>query len=404
MTLGGEPLLGADLNTSERRTVARLGQRKERLREEIRHLKEEVSKIQAELAALDAQAPKADTAPDDDEALKARQLNIGKKKFNMDPKKGLQYLTDNGLIQLTPEAVAKFLLESDMLSKTAIGDYLGELKEFNLATLQRFVDLQKFGGMTFDTALRKFLSSFRLPGEAQKIDRMMERFADKYCKENTDVFAHPDTCYVLAFSIIMLNTDLHNPSIKNKITLEGFIKNNRGINQGQDLAPEFLSVLYDRIKNEELEMPKDEDGTDMSYTFFNPEREGWLTKQGGRKKNWRKRWFVLTGNCLYYFKETADPHPLGIIPLEDLRVRDVSVASKRAHCFEIYNATDGFIKACKTSSDGTVVEGRHERYLICAANGDEMNDWINSINASIKCNPIVELQRIKKAKVTDATI
>lgn len=36
--------------------------------------------------------------------------------------------------------------------------------------------------------LRQFLWSFRLPGEAQKIDRMMEAFAQRYCQCNPGVF------------------------------------------------------------------------------------------------------------------------------------------------------------------------------------------------------------------------
>ena len=35
---------------------------------------------------------------------------------------------------------------------------------------------------------RQFLWSFRLPGEAQKIDRMMEAFAKRYCDQNPGVF------------------------------------------------------------------------------------------------------------------------------------------------------------------------------------------------------------------------
>lgn len=35
---------------------------------------------------------------------------------------------------------------------------------------------------------RQFLWSFRLPGEAQKIDRMMEAFAQRYCQCNPGVF------------------------------------------------------------------------------------------------------------------------------------------------------------------------------------------------------------------------
>lgn len=51
-----------------------------------------------------------------------------------------------------------------------------------------------------------------------------------------------DTCYVLSFAIIMLNTSLHNPSVKEKPTLEDFVKMNRGINEGQDLPRELLAV------------------------------------------------------------------------------------------------------------------------------------------------------------------
>lgn len=34
-------------------------------------------------------------------------------------------------------------------------------------------------GLGFDDALRKFLAAFRLPGEAQKIDRIMHAYAEQ---------------------------------------------------------------------------------------------------------------------------------------------------------------------------------------------------------------------------------
>lgn len=40
---------------------------------------------------------------------------------------------------------------------------------------------------------RQFLWSFRLPGEAQKIDRMMEAFAQRYCHCNNGVFQSTGT-------------------------------------------------------------------------------------------------------------------------------------------------------------------------------------------------------------------
>ncbi len=51
-----------------------------------------------------------------------------------------------------------------------------------------------------------------------------------------------DTCYVLSFAIIMLNTSLHNPNVRDKPAVERFISMNRGINDGGDLPEELLRV------------------------------------------------------------------------------------------------------------------------------------------------------------------
>lgn len=55
-----------------------------------------------------------------------------------------------------------------------------------------------------------------------------------------------DTCYILSFAIIMLNTSLHNPNVKDKTPLERFISMNRGINNGDNLPDDLLSVRASR--------------------------------------------------------------------------------------------------------------------------------------------------------------
>lgn len=60
-----------------------------------------------------------------------------------------------------------------------IGDYLGQHDEFPLAVMHAYVDALNFSGMKFDKAIRMFLNEFRLPGEAQKIDPIMEKFAER---------------------------------------------------------------------------------------------------------------------------------------------------------------------------------------------------------------------------------
>jgi brefeldin A-inhibited guanine nucleotide-exchange protein len=67
---------------------------------------------------------------------------------------------------------------------------------------------------------RRYLDGFRLPGEAQKIDRLMEKFAERFVHCNPDTFKSADVAYVLAYSVIMLNTDAHNPGVKNKMSKE----------------------------------------------------------------------------------------------------------------------------------------------------------------------------------------
>ncbi|EMP35746.1 Brefeldin A-inhibited guanine nucleotide-exchange protein 2 [Chelonia mydas] len=139
---------------------------------------------------------------------------------------------------------------------TQVGEFLGESSRFNKEVMYAYVDQLDFCGKDFVSALRIFLEGFRLPGEAQKIDRLMEKFAARYieCNQGQTLFASADTAYVLAYSIIMLTTDLHSPQVKNKMTKEQYIKMNRGINDSKDLPEEYLSTIYEEIEGKKIAM------------------------------------------------------------------------------------------------------------------------------------------------------
>jgi len=49
-----------------------------------------------------------------------------------------------------------------------------------------------------------------------------------------------DAVYVLAFSIIMLNTDLFSPQVRKRMTFEDYKKNLRGVNSSADFSDTFL--------------------------------------------------------------------------------------------------------------------------------------------------------------------
>ncbi|KAG2765190.1 hypothetical protein PC112_g25652, partial [Phytophthora cactorum] len=92
--------------------------------------------------------------------------------------------------------------------ETEIGDYLGEGDEdIKVQVRLTYVRAISFKGMTLVESLRHFLTNggFRLP-------------------------------------------DLHNPQVKkNKMSKEQFVKNNRGIDNGNDLPKRFLEEIYDDI-------------------------------------------------------------------------------------------------------------------------------------------------------------
>ncbi|KAJ7604556.1 Sec7-domain-containing protein [Mycena polygramma] len=207
------------------------------------------------------------------ESAKQKKTTLleGIKKFNFKPKRGIQFLIDTGFIpSKSPQDIAKFLLSTDGLSKAMIGEYLGEGDDENVAIMHAFVDSLEFRDLAFVDALRLFLQSFRLPGEAQKIDRFMLKFAERYIDGNTQTpFANADTAYVLAYSVILLNTDHYNPQVKKRMTKADFIKNNRGINDNADLPEQLLSDIFDEIASNEIRM-KDEVEATVGATATGP--------------------------------------------------------------------------------------------------------------------------------------
>uniref|UniRef100_A0A8U7LZV4 IQ motif and Sec7 domain ArfGEF 3 n=1 Tax=Corvus moneduloides TaxID=1196302 RepID=A0A8U7LZV4_CORMO len=124
------------------------------------------------------------------------------------------------------------------------------------------VDEMDFSGMELDEALRKFQAHIRVQGEAQKVERLIEAFSQRYCMCNPDVvqqFHNPDTIFILAFAIILLNTDMYSPNIKpdRKMMLEDFIRNLRGVDDGADIPRELVVGIYERIQQKELKSNED---------------------------------------------------------------------------------------------------------------------------------------------------
>ena len=339
---------------------------------------------------------------EEEEKAERRRKQIVKNivaKFNEKPKSGIEMAVQNGIVDSSPEAIAKFLFTQERLAKQAIGDYIGEHWEFNLQVMNEFVQLQDFSDCTLVDALRLFLSSFHLPGEAPKVDRLMEAFSKQYCSLNETCFKHTDTCYIFSFAIIMLNTSLHNPSVrvKDRLTKDQFFRMNKGINNGDDLPIDMLETTFSEISQKPFQVPGQHGN--VIETFFQPDKTGFLIKEGGKHKSKHKRWFILNDSNLYYFKNQSDKELIGSIPLENLQVEDRSVPSKANYTFEIVSK-NGIIKAWKKDQEGRPVPGNHYSYKLTAPNLHEKDDWIKAIIQSITISrdPLSEVLSGRKNK------
>ncbi len=231
--------------------------------------------------------------------LMRRAVNL----FNEKSSTGFKFLISHGLMEepVTPQAIASFLRNGIVLGldKRAVGEYLGnkgkspvagkspptwERDWFHKEALLAYCSSFHFKDQSLLDGLRMFLAAFRLPGEAQQIDRILQAFAEScglQCEESqtgrlkvfsTDPKKASDAAYLLSFSIIMLNTDLHNDNIRQdrKMKMEDFVKNNtdygRDITDPDKKLPrEYLEGIYARIKEEQIRT--EGEGADGIMTF-----------------------------------------------------------------------------------------------------------------------------------------
>ncbi|VVC93121.1 unnamed protein product [Leptidea sinapis] len=133
-----------------------------------------------------------------------------------------------------------------------IGEYIckrssrGE-EEDGVSVLTAFANSFEYQALRIDQALRLYLETFRLPGEAPLIFLVMEKFAERWHSTNGSPFANTDAAFRLAYAVIMLNMDQHNHNAKKlnvPMTVDDFVKNLRGCNGSGDFPTDMLREIY----------------------------------------------------------------------------------------------------------------------------------------------------------------
>ncbi|KAJ5151189.1 uncharacterized protein N7482_010441 [Penicillium canariense] len=132
----------------------------------------------------------------------------------------------------------------DQLPRGAIGGVLAQSDdEFFKVGLRKYMRSFSYFGDPIDMAIRKLLMEVELPKETQQIDRFLQAFADRYHECNPGIFASTDQAYFIAFSILILHTDVFNKNNKRKMQKPDYVKNCRG----EGIAEDILECFYENI-------------------------------------------------------------------------------------------------------------------------------------------------------------
>lgn len=140
---------------------------------------------------------------------------------------------------------AKYLIRlEEAVSRGLIATVLSQSNDdFYKNVLRSYMRGFKFFGDPLDMSTRKLLMEVELPRETQQIDRVLQAFANRYHECNPGIYASPDEAYFIAFSILILHTDVFNKNNKSKMQKNDYTKNARG----QGVADEILQCFYDNI-------------------------------------------------------------------------------------------------------------------------------------------------------------
>jgi hypothetical protein len=142
----------------------------------------------------------------------------------------------------TPAAYLTKLEEN--LPRGMIGGVLAQSDdEFYKVGLRKYMRSFSYFGDPIDMAIRKLLMEVELPKETQQIDRFLQAFADRYHECNPGIFASTDQAYFIAFSILILHTDVFNKNNKRKMQKSDYVKNCRG----EGIAEDILECFYENI-------------------------------------------------------------------------------------------------------------------------------------------------------------
>jgi len=127
---------------------------------------------------------------------------------------------------------------------------------------------------------------------------------------------------------------------------------------------------FENVKRElGINFPK-HDGTDEVQSkltksmklidFSNPDAEGWLSKEGAIRKSIKRRWLIIKGSVVYYFKNKEQKNPLGNFILSNATI---FVNTDRPYSFSVRTVS--------------------RTWVFLAQDKENMNDWMRNFEVAM---------------------
>ncbi|KAK2958020.1 putative Brefeldin A-inhibited guanine nucleotide-exchange protein 2 [Blattamonas nauphoetae] len=187
--------------------------------------------------------------------MKKRQIREANRLFNQKPKTGFAFIKEKGIYPDTAEGAAQFFFDnSSELSKVKVGDYFGDPAPYNIEVLRAFLKLIDMRDQEIDQAMTTFLQLFRIPGEGQKIMRILDEFGKEYLRQNPGSFPDSDAAFNCAYTSLAIHSMAHS-NIMAVLPVESFIEQNETTGK----SVEYLTALYHRLLQHEIKIIDDDD-------------------------------------------------------------------------------------------------------------------------------------------------
>ena len=179
--------------------------------------------------------------------------------------------------QKLAKEIALIIRYSSYVDIENLFEIMAENNPFSSMILKEYSKTYDFKGYDIIKAMNLFMSTFKLMGESYNIYNFICAFATRYYEENKEIYEKNklsknkdmDSIYFdseeevtsFAYSIMILNTDLHNPNVINKMTVEEFIKNNRASGLFKEVPEEYFKKIYQDLYVSELKKanPRNDD-------------------------------------------------------------------------------------------------------------------------------------------------